>query len=97
MSKHTPGPWSAEEGRHNSGVEADNQWGSIVADNYCVAAIWADAPNYKEDARLIAAAPDLLETLRWIGRQNPEAYEDFIMECRKRARAAIAKAEEPTP
>lgn|SRR3990167_8533299 len=51
MSTHTPGPWKVD------GM-------SIISEQYCIAVIEDDggyeAPERKENARLISAAPDLL-------------------------------------
>ena len=53
MSKHTPGPWQVEDYTINRTMRA-------IGTNKCtVAGAYAEA-----DARLIAAAPDLLEALR---------------------------------
>lgn len=49
MSKHTPGPWTA------SGPHADGAW-LIDAGDFAV----CDVPTGEANARLIAAAPDLL-------------------------------------
>ncbi len=104
-AKHTPGPWQRADKAHPGRGYGNNiigPHGEVVAswnsEVWCpdrrLGAGGAEAHREAEaNANLLTAAPDLLETLRWIGRQNPEAYEDFIMECRKRALAAIAKAE----
>lgn len=89
MSKHTPGPW---------------QWTqhfdptiSIYKDGFGQIARLYDssAGTGKANARLIAAAPDLLEALRICATQStgpdwtPEQALAFI---KQHARAAIAKA-----
>lgn len=89
MSKHTTGPWRYEaysEGSkfmkiycHNSKYEGDNLRG------YCGEA----------NARLIAAAPDLLEALQAIVKSLADQDEEGLIEHSKQmiaARAAIAKA-----
>lgn len=54
MSKHTPGPWTFEAGGHgNCGMIVGKT--SVVCD-------FVDDPK-EADARLIAAAPELLEAL----------------------------------
>jgi len=60
MSKHTPGPWAAVA-RTNAyiEIEAPNQPGYATKK---VAMI--SMPNHEANARLIAAAPDLLEALK---------------------------------
>lgn len=110
MIKHTLGPWEIVE----------HSWSrtGIYAKHIGIAALDisgdADETNQAEwealmsaNARLIAAAPDLLEALLSIdvylsdtlsGRVNPDpkTYKrwliDGIIEVRNRARAAIAKA-----
>ena len=52
MIKHTPGPWAMTPGRH---LERACVWDS---DSRAVATVMTDA-----NARLIAAAPDLLKAL----------------------------------
>lgn len=85
MSKHTPGPWHAELG-------LDPEWVVRSDKNLVCKTLQA---NDKANARLIAAAPELLGALRLAfelhdariyGQLNPH----FI----KAARRAIAKAKE---
>jgi hypothetical protein len=98
---HTPGPW------HNGNVLGN--WWKIYDENGCFIASANDpspAPNHKADgfdiahanARLIAAAPDLLEALDRLVWEcdtnngydsNLEGSEHDAIEA---ARAAIAKA-----
>lgn len=52
MSGYTPGPWTADEERVYFGRE-----GGISLHN---------APNPEANARLIAAAPELLESCQWL-------------------------------
>lgn len=90
MSKHTPGPWrpkngtvlaNSYEGTHCSDADIAGYGAPLVCES-----IRTDA-----NARLIAAAPDLLEALK--------AMLDYYgshtarVECQDMARAAIAKAE----
>jgi len=100
MSKFTPGPWKVGESIGANIVtktgemracftviEAD---GFIAGSGVAMAHIKPDADESNANARLIAAAPDLLAALEWM----VSAYTDeddsgpFI----QRARAAIAKA-----
>jgi predicted MarR family transcription regulator len=90
MNKHTPGPWvvydDSNDGKTNR-IEIA-AWGKTVARIYHSVPA-EDLPN----ARLIAAAPDLLEALKDT-LQLLEVYcGDFEEATRKQARAAIAKAE----
>lgn len=65
-SQHTPGPWT-----HTSHqISPGKSWEIMAGPEKTVAmAYWSDA-----DARLIAAAPDLLlaaeEVLEWLGRNG---------------------------
>ena len=90
MSKHTPGPWvvydDSNDGKTNR-IEIAARGKTVARIYHSVPA--EDLPN----ARLIAAAPDLLEALKDT-LQLLEVYcEDFEEATRKQARAAIAKAE----
>lgn len=101
-TKHTPGPWEVFS---NSFIEAgvraaNNPYGTDFEFRIAeVSGDWRDEPKggaAAANARLIAAAPELLEALtamvdahdRWLGSDRPDAKEAM-----KRARAAIAKAE----
>jgi hypothetical protein len=91
--KHTPGPWKAEgkqieptRGHRVEYVLSTNEDGVI-------AQVWtpSDANTDKRaaNARLIAAAPDLLAFARECARADSDCGEGI----RNAARAAIAKAE----
>ncbi len=90
MSKHTPGPWYA--------VGYWVEHGDSVAD-ICTcdpAAIEQEhlgrtSAEIEANARLIAAAPDLLEALKSMP-QSMAATDDDLMRWVEKARAAIAKA-----
>lgn len=97
MSKHTPGPWLLREIKdggivHLCPVTEDKL--SILTvvdqDGYPFGAIYNDA-----DARLIAAAPELLNALRDVIGWVPGAsawHTDAPMKAVERARSVIAKA-----
>ena len=92
MSKYTPGPWKAIPGCDNEHGVTDHI--AIFGDGWHIARVWGDAANPDADARLIAAAPEMRETLNRImsAAGNPDAAEG----CRiiiAIAQAAIAKAE----
>lgn len=55
--KHTPGPWFIQEGKYYACVRTDKR---VIADMRTVGNV---VPNMN-DARLIAAAPDLLEAVQ---------------------------------
>lgn len=64
MSKHTPGPWF-----HYDDTPRRIHGHEIAATGKTVARIYCTKGDEAEDAanaRLIAAAPDLLEALEWI-------------------------------
>ena len=92
MSKHTPGPWTANKPTRDNGraeihagcmlvAQAFNWMLDAEGDEQC----WADA-------RLIAAAPDLLEALKEIVDAADGAGWEQLDPSFKKARAAIAKA-----
>lgn len=84
---HTPGPWSCERiwDTPASRIHARVDGGVPIA---LAEAFTMRAPGEKEaNARLIAAAPDLLEALRGVLRVADRATDEFDA-----ARAAIAKA-----
>ena len=88
MSKHTPGPWATDGG--DTVVAMGNQ---IVVT--APAPDGASREEMKANARLIAAAPELLEALKgmlqaFLCTQDPDAYPSDAP-CNL-ARAAIAKA-----
>jgi hypothetical protein len=81
MSKHTPRPWSYQISRYEP-----------EAFDIIEPGIGALAIVKSEDyARLIAAAPDLLEALKLIASAENSALD--LAYCKGIARAAIAKAE----
>lgn len=97
--KHTPGPWNARHvrrsGNGSARIDIDGPSMAWVAEVKI-------GPNFQQamaDARLIAAAPDLLEALQatlaqclaWQGEPNEyscEVHSEII----RHARAALAKA-----
>lgn len=96
MSKHTPGPWRVTEGRR---IDSGRGYSTAIAD------VWAhgegadDAPSTGEaeaNARLLAAAPDLLEACKEavavanMSDEDKPTLDDIDW---ARLRAAIAKAE----
>ena len=96
MSKHTPGPWFIGTDRYDYGrhIYAEQK----VGDEYCeeyhplIATTSDDEPDidWEANARLIAAAPELLKALEIV-----EPIIDEVMasvEPGRMARAAIAKA-----
>lgn len=88
--KHTPGPWQIE-GRY------DVELGSLYLSTMHPMPIFELQPivgsrdEHMANARLIAAAPELLEALHLVGMSAGWQY--LMMETRKVIEAAIAKAE----
>lgn len=99
MSKHTPGPWEVNPRGQTNVYQAHTERGVATTGGYQnnrmdPEALWAENVA---NARLVAAAPDLLEVLQaceplWgIGVERPEYHEE-IMELWDRINAVIAKA-----
>lgn len=84
MSKHTPGPWNIDKDDSGNGVSAN-----VNGSRYWITGVIQEPGKEFSDeanARLIAAAPDLLEALQNI-------VESGLSTSRiSAARAAIAKA-----
>ena len=89
-TKHTPGPWKARKGFHADTIEIFHPNKSVKPPFYpCEIATIAsdrDTAKAKANARLIAAAPDLLQALHDIAE---ESTDEGAVKC---ARAAIAKS-----
>lgn len=82
MSKHTHGPWRVVQDPTNLSLQV---YGQTLALFEC----WRRSDEQTElaNARLVAAAPDLLEALEFVIRGVPDTWEGV-----QKARAAIAKA-----
>lgn len=107
MSAHTPGPWSIETVPTSCGIchKVGPFPGKRPDGKPRHACLYADYPSKSNpaddelaaNARLIAAAPDLLESLILMVRTHDEPAETLLQETREqqwiaKARAAIAKA-----
>ena len=98
MSKHTPGPWSIDnpkKGHVCISAPESRFWdlAKVVWQNDCDAELGQPSPQEEANARLIAAAPELLEALESL----LDECEGTVMQTSanhsiERARAAIAKA-----
>ena len=99
-TKHTPGPWRADGFdvvRDGSYPEGGNKEFHLATTGYAL----ADPDVRRANARLIAAAPELLEVLLLIDETIGDAivheydkeHQTRIGAAMFRARAAIAKAE----
>jgi len=90
--KHTPGPWTLSEweDRYDNALEVTGADGETICDNFP----YYPHPVSPANARLIAAAPDLLEALELLVRKygehedgTPKDLNAYDIAC-----AAIAKA-----
>lgn len=99
MSAHTPGPWFSYPAGHLSKGDEDPALFFTVGPRPFHTVAEVRPGNVGEglpeqtpaNARLIAAAPDLLAALKWAARViNTEAHDPQLMEM---VDAAIAKAE----
>ena len=95
--KHTPGPWVAQE-RSNSMIDIHHSLGAVkgaITLSLCrVQSRESWIEESKANARLIAAAPDLLEAL--LGLLNADAPAIYTPRLWDSARAAVAKAKGET-
>ena len=85
---HTPGPWGVGEGNWSSRVVAPVRYSTEPKE----VGVFAGRGRAEDEAnaRLCAAAPEMLEALRfWLDYQGDNCDADF----EPIARAAIAKAE----
>lgn len=86
-TKHTPGPWEMNVGQDGAVVYHPDQ--GTIAD------IPMDLSAHPHNARLIAAAPELLEALKGLlNAPDPDEVGDYTPRLRAvmNANAAIAKA-----
>lgn len=93
MTKHTPGPWWADTGCRCENITI---YGTETGDavDVCDVVYRGDEIQIEANARLIAAAPDLLAALELILTAEERGFgADYIKGC---ARAAIAKAKGKT-
>lgn len=88
MSKRTPGPWRYDK--------EPGYCSELIASHGETVAMFYEDPS-EADARLIAAAPDLLEALRVMRDADEDCKRDGLRTLPAQARAmidaAIAKAE----
>jgi len=98
--KHTRGPWTHAGQGNITGVENDPKNGCIGPVDVCCVYLRTVKGRSEANARLISAAPDLLESLRafvspWDGDsvEEIESQSGLATSVRiEQARAAIAKA-----
>lgn len=88
-AKHTPGPWSTA----SDPCHFDSQTTVVAANGARVAEVTGSAFDEAEaNARLIAAAPDLLEACKAFVAHYPMGTNPFLDDAFRAARAAIARA-----
>jgi hypothetical protein len=100
VSEHTPGPWKIAPGEYNDPDQGEGDaWGSVITEDpagwYVATVEYHPGDGDPEaNARLIAAAPDLLWALRVILDDLPSKRDWLDPDVEKAARAAIARATE---
>lgn len=94
-AKHTPGPWIADGSKWRGQITV-RRAGDIPSP---IADMWLNGDDPAANARLIAAAPDMMEALHKVERALVDGalvplpgYSDEIV-CLAVVRTAIAKAE----
>ena len=94
MSAHTPGPWEWDGDVWEYDRETEAPW--LMSAKTGMPVIQGDIDCMRDDARLIAAAPDLLEALEaallLVDMSTSYRREDIAQQ----SRAAIAKAKGET-
>lgn len=91
MSKHTPGPWFIGDANKPSEYTHGIQAGDFIVADLCDDA--HTAGTRRANARLIAAAPELLEALKGLLNVISETRGIPAHEAVQASLAAIAKAE----
>ena len=94
-AKYTKGPWHIDFDVESAGVTAPGQ--NAADGHQVINPCSITGPNYEANARLIAAAPELVEACRKIADWDPACGPDepggmSIMEAIDIARAALVKA-----
>jgi len=96
-TSHTPGPWEAAERGDYADFDGDSR--VILGDDRRIAVV-QDSGSIEDaaNARLIAAAPDMLEALHTLIINNRMGVTGQLARAGwAKARAAISKAEGPQP
>ena len=94
MDKHTPGPWSLSDETHRDGLRSKLIHG-MPEGMLAIVRVEHQGRYYGDaNARLIAAAPDLLEMAKWAESAiAPFSKDPAEQSGIARLRAAIARAE----
>lgn len=102
-SQHTPGPWRVG---NNGAIVADHEHGHVLdedSQDFYGGKVFVCESVTGADARLIAAAPKLLEALQaiidcfFVGSQTPEQFIARVSDLMHDGRIAVHEATEPTP
>lgn len=92
-TKYTPGPWGYDDYDHTAFCSDKYKEDYFMRIEWSVDALGIPEEEIQANARLIAAAPELLEALEELIAMNNCNYDRTIQENGyKKARAAIAKA-----
>jgi hypothetical protein len=96
---HTPGPWTYKTWRHTDGasgtdVYAGEAWVACIHDSHGTTEGFPKDAEMVPNARVIAAAPELLKALQAVIETNAVRHNnsEFLIGLVSDARAAIAKA-----
>lgn len=99
MSKHTPGPWAVDADAYPIFIYSESETWPLIDElgneEGCKGAFIANTGDNKANARLIAAAPELLEALQAIVKSLVDQDDEGMIEHAQQmidARVAIAKA-----
>lgn len=95
MGKHTPGPWEWDWRQIDGEADCGVRWMKREGHAYsvCRAPRYQSQEQWEADARLIAAAPDLLSALIAMeAKASKQNWNDAYPDQLEAARAAIAKA-----
>lgn len=96
-AKHTPGPWCTHRNGFSSVYIEARVGGGMLQEVACCGPTNEGSDQQEANARLIAAAPELLDALRGLlalEEENLRGYDDIDVCAEVQfARAAIAKAE----
>jgi len=94
MSNHTPGPWYAEKKSCHSGHVAichwdGEEWWEVWSPE------WVKGGGAEANARLIAAAPEMLEALKTVSvwADNPMDYDEDYRDIQEMVMSVIRKAD----
>lgn len=95
MNTHTPGLWSI--GPHQRIISRG--WGIRISDDSAIAYVLGEKnPELQANARLIAAAPDILEALQRLIDAPGHGTHEAMRRAYEAASAAVAKAtQDDTP